>query len=91
MAHVWWHNCLTVGDDTGKKVPLKLREGKRGNASALFRFPHDWDEAKCKEVSAKADALFMELVGLFRQSQESIVFNPMQGTPSAIEEPPHEH
>jgi hypothetical protein len=87
MAHVWWHNCLTVGDDTGTKVPLKLREGKRGNAAALFRFPHGWTEEQRKEASALADQKFMELVSIFRQSQESITFNPMQGTPTPIDEP----
>lgn len=89
MAHVWWHNCLTVGDDTGQKIPIKLREGKRGNAAALFRFPHDWTEEQRKEASALADQKFMELAAIFRQSQESIVFNPMQGQPSPLPEEPH--
>jgi hypothetical protein len=88
MAHAWWHTCLTAGEDTGAKVPLKLREGKRGNLAALFRFPHHWDEAKQKEVAALADQKVMELLALFRQPQESIVFNPMQGAPSDL---PHEH
>ena len=91
MAHVWWHNCLTIGDETGAKIPLKLREGKRGNAAALFRFPHDWTEEQCKAAAAQADQKFMELCAIFRQSQESIVFNPMQGTPSVLPEEPHEH
>lgn len=91
MAHEWWHTCLTAGDDTGTKVPLKLREGKRGNVAALFRFPHDWTEEQRKSAAALADQKAMELVAIFRQSQESIVFNPMQGTPSALSEEPHEH
>lgn len=89
MAHQWWHNCLTVGDTTGEKIPLKLKEGKRGNAAALFRFPHDWSEEKRAEVSAQADKKFMELIDLFRQSQESIVYNPIQGEPTPIEEDGH--
>lgn len=91
MAHVWWHNCLTVGDDTGQKVPLKLREGKRGNAAALFRFPHDWTPEQCKAAAELADKKFMELAAIFRQSQESIVFNPMQGAPTALPEEEHGH
>ena len=87
MAHAWWHTCLTAGDDTGSKVPLKLREGKRGNLAALFRFPHSWTEEQCKEAGALADQKVMELLAIFRQPQESIVFNPMQGTPTALEEP----
>lgn len=84
MAHVWWHNCLTIGDETGEKVPLKLKEGKRGNVAALLRFPHDWTEEQCHEASKKLDALAMQMVEVVRQPQESIVFNPMQGTPTPI-------
>lgn len=86
MAHAWWHTCLTAGDDTGEKIPLKLREGKRGNLAALFRFPHDWDEAKQKEVAALADQKVMELLALFRQPQENIVYNPIQGAPTPLDE-----
>lgn len=91
MAHVWWHHCLTVGEPTGEKIPLKLKEGVRGNVSALLRFPHHWTEEQCKEASKKLDSLAMQMVEVVRQSQESIVFNPMQGTPSALPEEPHEH
>lgn len=91
MAHAWWHSCLTIGDETGTKVPLKLKEGKRGNAAALFRFPHGWTEEQCKAASAEADKKFMELVAIFRQSQESIVFNPMQGVPTSLPEEGHDH
>lgn len=90
MAHAWWHTCLTAGDDTGVKVPLKLREGKRGNVAALIRFPHSWTEEQCKAAAELADQKVMELLAIFRQPQESIVFNPMQGAPSPIEEPPHD-
>lgn len=84
MAHVWWHNCITVGDDTGTKVPLKLKEGKRGNIACLLRFPHDWSEAQQAEASKKLDALAMQMIEVVRQSQESITFNPMQGAPTDI-------
>lgn len=84
MAHVWWHNCLTVGDPTGEKVPLKLTEGKRGNVAALLRFPHDWTEDQCREASKKLDALALQMVEVVRQPQESIVFNPMQGEPTKL-------
>jgi hypothetical protein len=91
MAHAWWHTCLTAGDETGTKVPLKLKEGKRGNLAALFRFPHGWTEEQCNAAAAQADQKVLELVAIFRQSQENIVFNPMQGQPSEIPEEPHEH
>lgn len=84
MAHVWWHNCLTVGAPTGVKVPLKLTEGSRGNLAALLRFPHDWSADQCAEASKKLDALALAMVEVVRQPQESIVFNPMQGTPSEL-------
>jgi len=87
MAHAWWHFCLTVGDETGEKIPLKLKEGKRGNACGLFRLPHDWTDEQQKEAIARADALAMDLVAIFRKPQESIVFNPMQGTPTVLPDP----
>ncbi len=87
MAHVWWHTCLTVGDDTGSRIPLKLREGTRGNVAALLRFPHDWTDAQCADASKKLDALAMQMVEVVRQPQESIVYNPMQGEPTALDHP----
>jgi hypothetical protein len=84
MSHIWWHNCLTVGDDTGAKVPLRLREGKRGNIAALLRFPHNWTEEQRAEAGKKLDALAMQMVEVVRQPQESIVFNPIQGAPTEI-------
>ena len=87
MSHIWWHNCLTVGDDTGEKIPLKVREGKRGNSMSLFRFPHGWTEEQKKEASASADQKVMELAAIFRQPQESLVFNPIQGAPTELPEP----
>ena len=87
MAHAWWHGCLTVGDPTGTKIPLKLKEGARGNVAALLRFPHHWTEEQRAEASKKLDALAMQMVEVVRQPQESIVFNPIQGEPSKIEEP----
>jgi hypothetical protein len=84
MAHAWWHNCLTIGKDTGAKVPLKLTEGSRGNLAVLLRFPHDWTETQCVEASKKLDALALQMVEVVRQPQESIVFNPMQGTPTPL-------
>lgn len=86
MAHVWWHNCLTIGDDTGTKIPLNVREGKRGNSMNLFRYPHGWTEEQKKEAAALADKKVMELVAIFREPQESIVFNPMQGAPTKLPE-----
>lgn len=88
MAHVPWHFCITIGDETGEKVPLKLKEGKRGNTCGLVRLPHSWTDEEAKAKVALADQKVMELIEIFRQPQESIVFNPMQGTPSVIEEPP---
>lgn len=84
MSHAWWHTCLTAGDDTGAKVPLSLREGKRGNVAALIRFPHEWTPDQCKAASELADQKVMELLAIFRQPQESIVFNPMQGKPTVL-------
>lgn len=84
MAHAWWHFCLTVGDETGAKVPLKLKEGKRGNTCGLFRIPHDWTEEQAKANVELADQKVMELLAIFRQPQESIVFNPMQGAPTPL-------
>lgn len=84
MSHVFWHNCITVGDEVGK-VPLKLKEGSRGNVAALLRFPHDWNESQCKEASAKLDALAMAMVDVVRQPQESIMFNQIQGEPTPLE------
>lgn len=86
MSHEYWHWCLTVGDETGEKVSLRLKEGKRGNSCGLFRFPHGWTEEKRQEVTAEADKKVMELTELFRQPQESIVFNPMQGEPTPLPE-----
>lgn len=84
MAHVWWHNCLTVGEETGARIPVKVPEGKRGNVMALLRFPHDWTEQQRQEASKKLDALALAMVEVVRQPQESIVFNPMQGNPSDV-------
>lgn len=84
MSHEYWHWCLTVGDETGEKVPLKLKEGRRGNSCGLFRLPHDWTEEQKKEAIAAADTKVMELTAIFRQPQESLVFNPMQGTPTEL-------
>ena len=81
MAHQWWHNCITVGDEVGA-VPLKLKEGSRGNVACLLRFPHEWTDEQCHEASKKLDALAMEMVEVVRQPQESIGFNPMQGKPT---------
>jgi len=78
---------LTAGDDTGQTIPMKLREGTRGNVAALLRFPHGWSPAECAEASKKLDSLAMQMVDVVRQPQESIVFNPMQGTPTEIPDP----
>lgn len=91
MPHVFWHTCLTVGNETGVKVPLKLKEGTRGNVAALLRFPHSWTEDQCHEAAKKLDALAMQMVEVVRQSQESIVYNPMQGEPTPLEEPGDTH
>lgn len=84
MAHAWWHTCITVGDPTGGAPKLKVPEGKRGNHMALFRIPHTWTEEEAKAKLARADEISLELVNLFRQPQESIVFNPIQGAPTAL-------
>lgn len=84
VSHAWWHTCITVGEPTGTKVPLKLPEGKRGNVAALIRFPHEWTTEQCKAAAELADQKVMELLAIFRQPQESIVFNPMQGTPTKL-------
>ena len=86
MAHVWWHTCLTAGDPTGGTPQVKVPEGKRGNVMALFRIPHDWSEGQKKAALDRADDLVMELVDLFRQPNENIVFNPMQGKPTPIDD-----
>lgn len=84
MSHAWWHTCITVGEPTGTKVPLKLPEGKRGNVAALIRFPHEWTEEQQKEARAKLDALALQMVDVLRQPQESITFNPIQGAPTEL-------
>jgi hypothetical protein len=76
---------LTVGEPTGEKVPLKLKEGTRGNVAVLLRFPHHWTEEQRAEASKKLDALAMQMVEIVRQPQESIVFNPIQGEPTKLE------
>jgi hypothetical protein len=84
VSHEYWHWCLTVGDDTGEKVPLKLKEGKRGNSCGLFRFPHGWTEEQKKAATDLANSKVMELADIFRQPQESLVFNPIQGQPTLL-------
>ena len=84
MSHVWWHNCLTVGEPTGKEPEIKVPEGKRGNSMNLFRYPPGWTEDQKKEADALADQKVMELAAIFRQPQESLVFNPIQGKPTPL-------
>lgn len=86
MAHVWWHTCITAGEPTGEKVPLKLVEGKRGNIAALLRFPHDWTDSQVAAAKIELDGLAMQMLDVVRQPQESIKFNPMQGTPTPIDD-----
>lgn len=86
MSHAYWHWCLTIGDETGEKVSLRLKEGKRGNSCGLFRFPHGWTEEQKIEARALGEKKVMELTEIFRQPQESIVFNPMQGEPTPLPE-----
>jgi hypothetical protein len=80
MAHVWWHNCLTVGDSAGE-IPLKLKAGKRGAGTNAFALPHGLTKEQEAALKKAADAKYLELVNLFRQPQESIVFHPVPDPP----------
>jgi hypothetical protein len=84
MSHVWWHNCITVGDDTGAAIPLKVREGKRGNLMGLLRIPHGKTDDEAAAIIKQLDSLAIQMVNLVREPQENIVFNPMQGKPTPL-------
>ena len=76
MAHVWWHTCVTVGEDAGK-IPIKLNAGSRGAGTAAFQLPHGLTKDQESALKKAADIKWMELIELFRESQESIKFHPV--------------
>jgi hypothetical protein len=80
MPHVFWHTCLTVGESAGE-IPINLKAGKRGAGTAAFAMPHGLTKEQEAALKKAADAKFMELVNLFRESQESIVFHPVPDPP----------
>lgn len=65
MAHVWWHNCLTVGDSVGE-VPLNLKAGSRGAGTNAFKLPHGLTKEQELAIKKAADQKYFELVELFR-------------------------
>lgn len=76
MAHAWWHTCFTIGSEVGK-IPLKLKAGNRGAGTAGFALPHGLTEEQELAIMKTADQKVMELIELFRGSQESIIFHPV--------------
>lgn len=83
MAHAWWHNCYTIGDEAGK-IPLELKAGSRGAGTNAFQLPHGLTKEQQDELKKAADQKAMELIELFRGPQESITFHP-------VPDPPTEH
>lgn len=80
MAHAWWHTCFTIGEEAGK-IPIKLKAGKRGAGTAAFELPHGLTQEQEAALKKAADQKCMELIELFRSSQESIVFHPVPDPP----------
>ena len=80
MSHVWWHTCVTVGESAGE-IPIALKAGKRGAGTAAFALPHGLTKDQEAELKKAADQKWLELVNLFRESQESIVFHPVPDPP----------
>lgn len=80
MAHAWWHTCSRVGEDAGE-IPIKLKAGKRGAGTAAFALPHGLTKGEEDEIKKAADQKWMELIALFRGSQESITFYPVPDPP----------
>lgn len=83
MAHAWWHTCFTIGNEVGK-IPLKLKAGSRGAGTAGFELPHGLTVEQEAEIKKAADQKVLELVELFRGSQESITFHPVPD-PSTVQ------
>ena len=80
MSHVWWHTCVTVGESAGE-IPISLKAGKRGAGTAAFALPHGLTKEQEAAIKKEADDLWLQLVNLFRDSQESILFHPVPDPP----------
>lgn len=76
MAHVWWHNCFTIGTEVGK-IPMKLKAGSGGAGTNAFPLPHGLTPEQEAELMKSADQKMLELINLFRGGQDSITFHPV--------------